>query len=108
MRSFLYNFLMPDDFSNDAYGWVTNQLGHFVLGLFVTWALNGLGVPVWLGFVGYLGLEAWQLCQGGRWRDGAADSFFVAAGLCWGVWGGSWGLLGVVAVSLIYGALRRI
>lgn len=31
----MIEILTPDAFQNDWYGWITNQAGHFVLGLFI-------------------------------------------------------------------------
>lgn len=75
----------PDDFKGDPYGAVTNQTGHFAI---------GLGVSIYLGLVGWwtvplaalvyfvvveIGTQALKL-----WRDSIMDTAHVMAGAAFG------------------------
>ncbi len=84
--------LAPDAFLTDAYGWVTNQSGHALIGLVLTalvaWLLrlytqeDMRGPALVLVVLGYFfGWEAtWQTIWVAGPLDAVADTFFVAAG----------------------------
>lgn len=73
----------PDSFANDWYGYLTNQTGHFVLGLFA-WAM----LAWWRGRLQALAIvaalyamwEAFQLFLVFDIWDALEDWFFVMAG----------------------------
>lgn len=64
---------ISDAFLNDWYGYLTNQAGHFVLGLFLAYA-----VPWWMILVGYLG---WEIGVGWGGWDSVEDTVFVMLGV---------------------------
>lgn len=104
-------FFGPDDQRGDAYGWLTNQASHWLLGYLSAWALLALGVDartvVLLVAVAFAAWEARQLAQGGRLADGLTDWAFVVAGSVWGATGGHWVQLAVLAAALIAGVRAR-
>lgn len=56
--------LIPDSFTNDWYGWVTNQSGHFTLGLIVAFITG----RVWPALAIAVGFELLQ------WSPDVVDS----------------------------------
>jgi len=89
--------ITPDNFRADPYGWLTNQLGHIMLGLIMVyavcvawWAVSGelpyrlhVGVGLAIFYIGVI--ELW--IQGWRGGDTIEDSVFTlgygaAAPLC--------------------------
>lgn len=93
--------MKSDDFADDWYGWMTNQCGHFCLGLGLSLMLGPLGLSVWwqlaVIIVGY-----WVVIEfvGQRlrlWRDAIMDTAFVA--------GGTTFMLAPVIAALICAAL---
>lgn len=55
--------LLPDDFRTDPYGYATNQISHFALGLSVALMLSlvfSIGVAILIYSVGYV---VWELVQ---------------------------------------------
>lgn len=70
----IWDFLEPSDFSGDAYGWLTNQAAHFVLGGLVQLLLGLWWVPA------YLCLEVVQWLIGSTIIDGIEDFLFVTVG----------------------------
>lgn len=70
--------LPPDSQPGDAYGWVSNQSGHAMIGY-------GLALIVgpWLAVAVYF--IAWEYAvqirrQGSGWKDSIADTLFVTVG----------------------------
>ena len=112
----MLDILAPSDFAGDWYGYLTNQTGHFVLGLIV-WA----GLAWWLGRVRalilgglvYAGVEIWQFTIAVNIWDALEDWLFVMAGAVAGYLASlrklreaSVVLLGV-SIALVSGALKR-
>lgn len=108
----------PDDFRNDWYGWMTNQMAH-ALGV---GTVGGLALMPFLGpyiapvavFVAYFLLwEVWRQKLGAGVADALQDSACVMAGasiICGyevGYWT-AWGAVAVLAVFLLIGVFRRV
>lgn len=76
-----------DDFADDWYGWLTNQISHIGLGIALSLAVSA----IWFFAAGEFPhkLTAWALClvgysateviRGWRWRDSLEDVAFVCA-----------------------------
>lgn len=89
--------MKPDAFLTDAYGYATNQMGHFFLGVallaalvsmsdFVTdrpWRWGGLALAL-----GYSAHEIVNVIDGGLLWDSVEDAAFVGVGaaFCWAAW----------------------
>ena len=84
------SLLEADDFYSDWYGWLTNQLGHTFLGLFLYVTICLLHYAVvgeypfraesWFIIVyGYLFFE-FAVQRGDKFRDSIEDSLFVSYG----------------------------
>ncbi len=105
--------LSPDAFLTDAYGWLTNQTGHVLLGLVLTAvvavimravmetdmrreALLSVSVAYLVGWE----ILIWHVEAG--WLDTVEDSAFVALGGVIGVtaWGQKGGQLAVAMVTM--------
>jgi hypothetical protein len=104
----------PDDYAGDAYGHVTNQCGHVVIGLALASlaAFAGLWWPIPLAAaVAYWLVAEYLLQRAGLVLDGIEDAGFVAAGASFPFTvTGSWaqvGLVAAVGVVLAIGAWRR-
>lgn len=65
--------MTPDDFPNDWYAYLTNQSGHFVLGLFLAYAL-----PWWVILGCYV---TWEVYSGWYGWDSVEDTAFVIMGV---------------------------
>lgn len=109
--------MTSDDFKDDWYGWLTNQCGHIVLGLFVSCVAHYAGLwwlyaPLGAALTYWVVVELWA--QRNRlWRDGIADTFFVMCGACVlpAVNHGNFTLAAVAGASgagLTYGTWRRL
>lgn len=101
------NFLAPDDFPDDAYGWITNQAGHWMIGVVAAWALGGGAVAAGVVLIAMAAWEVRQRAIGGHLRDGLADWTFVALGVAWTVLGASWPLALILILCLAAGAVAR-
>ena len=81
------DFFAPDAFPGDPYGWLTNQAGHFVLGLVLfavlAWMTGRRPALAWLAAL-YAGWEAWQLTIVWDIADAVADWLFVMLGGAFG------------------------
>jgi hypothetical protein len=104
----------PDAFSGDPYAHVTNQCGHFVIGLGIASlaAFAGLWWPIPLAAAAvYWVIGEYVLQRAGLFWDGIEDAGFVAAGASFPFTAaGSWlqvGLVAAVGVVLAIGAWRR-
>lgn len=82
-------FMRPDDFATDWYGYLTNQCGHMVLGVAMVAAWCAVGVFLWREFpdkwvmfgtllVLFFSFQVWQ---GGTWADCIEDTVFT---VCYG------------------------
>ena len=104
--------LEPDDFAGDPYGWLTNQLSHWALGLLAAWALLALGAGAGWTLAAIAAAmclwEARQLRLGGGLADGAADWGFVMLGAIWGLGVTGWLPLVLLAVALAAGVALRL
>ena len=101
--------MTPDWFLGDWYGYVTNQSGHFFLGMALSALLTALLPTRWalaLLAVGYGIHEAQDLWRGGYLLDGIEDCLFMAAGAGF-VLTGRRGMLAIVSVALAIGAGAR-
>lgn len=69
----------------DWYGWATNQCGHVLVGILLTWAGIMAGLAMWLAGGAVLALyllkEVGDVRRGGKLGDGLTDMGFVAAGI---------------------------
>lgn len=77
--------ITSDDMPGDPYGWVTNQCGHFCIGLVVAVVGVAIGAPIlalWpvAALVYWLVSEVWLQCLA-LWRDALMDTFHVASGV---------------------------
>ena len=75
--------LTPDDFAGDAYGHLTNQAGHIVLGLGIASlaAFLGLWWPIPIAAAAaYWVIGEYVLQRAGLFWDGIEDATFVALG----------------------------
>lgn len=110
------NLSTPDAFQADAYGWVTNQLSHALVGLVLVALVSFLlSRSEWIEDKGlfalalvvagyFIGWEvAWQLVGAG-WTDALEDTAFVALGGAVGLF--LWRRRGdLLAVVLAFGGL---
>lgn len=106
--------IKPDAYINDPYGHVTNQCGHFVLGIAATClcVFIGLWWPIPLAVAAvYWVISEYLIQRAGLFWDGIEDAGFVAAGAAWPFTVlGSWNNLGIVVgvgFALGIGAWRR-
>ena len=107
----------PDAFIGDWYGFATNQLGHFMVGLvgffIVAYIRGSVRWSVAAVLVGYAAWEVFHISIGGTVADSVNDFTFVAIGLAFGVaaWVASRGAmmfaLVLAMVSLLDGVLER-
>lgn len=92
--------LEPDSFANDWYGWVTNQSGHFLLGIIIAWVTG----RVWTAILIALAFEIAQ------WSpdlvDSASDVAFTVSGAVFQVYANS-GVLLPVVIALFIGFAQR-
>lgn len=76
--------MIPDPFIGDWYGHITNQSGHFLLGVvalyFCQW-LVGIRAGLCIIALGYGGWEVSNMLIGGYWWDSLEDAAYVAAGV---------------------------
>jgi hypothetical protein len=107
--------VQPSNFAGDAYGWVTNQCGHVVIGLAsaTVAAAVGLWWPIPLAVaVAYWLVAEYLLQRAGLFLDGLTDAAFVGAGasapaaLAWEPWAAV-GLCVATGLALAAGAWRR-
>lgn len=71
--------LTPDAYDIDWYGWVTNQAGHFVLGLIIAAIVRG----GWIGVIATLSFAVMiEIAQGigAGYLDSATDVLFTVLG----------------------------
>lgn len=90
--------MTPDAFLNDWYGYITNQSGHFFLGM----ALS-LFVPVWLIAAGYV---AWEVLSGWLWWDSVEDISFVVLGVAFYTYGRKYAIIIAMCIMSI-GVYKR-
>lgn len=86
------DLMTPDDFIEDWYGAVTNQIGHVMLGAFsaslicVAWALFFGEMPYKIAVFSLLALfyavVIEMFIQRSQWTDGFADTAFFVIGVC--------------------------
>lgn len=83
----MLNLFEPDDFRRDWYGFLTNQMSHTLLGIFIVWIMTVIGYLILgelpyrnmlfaLTLVGYILYEI--VFQGWRGWDTIEDTLFVA------------------------------
>ena len=76
--------MTPDAFLNDWYGYATNQMGHFFLGMALVAAVMAFMVPARVAVVvvmaGCSVHEIADIVRGGLWWDGVEDAAFVTLG----------------------------
>ena len=109
--------MTSDDFKNDWYGWLTNQCGHIVLGLFVSCVAHYAGLwwlyaPLGAALAYWVIVELWAQ-KNALWRDSLADTLFV---MCGGSIFPAYSqqdytlaaVAGVSGAGLIYGVVRRL
>lgn len=132
MTSWLRRNFEQEAFRDDWYGWLTNQLGHIVLGLTIAY----VAAMAWFGLAGEMPYKiiAWPVCLGlyvwlewvrgwAGW-DSVEDTIFTSI---YGSGGGyllftevqpgsatlefhSWSLfpaMGVILVHIVYGVSKR-
>lgn len=105
-------FLTPDAFRLDWYSYLTNQLSHMVLGLFlvIVWCSTGVVIDgefpqKEVMFLGILSAYAFfEIYQGGDWADSLEDTIYVV------LWGAGLPLLAFdwVSASQFTGDLSRL
>lgn len=72
------NFFSPDSFDNDAYGHLTNQIGHVSLSLFIIYWLPFLTIPLALFWVAW---ECRHFYKTNDFKDLTEDLFFELSGI---------------------------
>ena len=92
--------LIPDAFNNDWYGWVTNQSGHFLLGMVVAFVT----CRAWPAVVVAVAFELVQLSP--DLIDSLTDVAFTAAGSVFYIYAFSGVLWYLIAAMVIGVALR--
>lgn len=92
MIDWLRKWFEQDDFVDDWYGWLTNQIGHISLGVMCALAVS----VVWFLVVGEFPVKAiiWpaiaavyiliEIARGWTWADSAEDTVFFAGYGCGG------------------------
>lgn len=90
--------LNPDSFLNDWYGYITNQAGHFMLGLFAA-----LVVPWWVILGGYL---TWEVASGWYGWDSIEDTVFVMLGVAFFKGARKYAMI-VSMMIMSYGVFKR-
>lgn len=91
---------VPDSFNEDWYGWVTNQSGHFLLGLVVAFITGRMWPAVALAVM-------FELIQWSPdWIDSLTDVAFTAVGSIFYVYALSGVIWYLVAAMVIGVALR--
>lgn len=74
------NFITPDNFKNDIYGWATNQISHTALPLLMVWIVGVQNVLYVVGF--WIVLEIYQVIKNKlkSYRDTIEDLSFELTG----------------------------
>jgi len=65
----------PQNFENQPYYWLLNQLGHTTLGVLISWFINP--------YIAILFIIVWEVIQYFKskdWKDGLEDAIFVILG----------------------------
>lgn len=86
--------LTPDSFPHDWYGWVTNQSGHFLLGVVVAFLFGRIWPAVAVAV-------AFELIQWSPdWIDSITDIAFTFAGAVFFVYSGGAVLYAIIAAMM--------
>ncbi|MFY8095427.1 MAG: hypothetical protein ACOVN0_18265 [Niveispirillum sp.] len=118
IKTMLAEFGQADSQRMDWYGWVTNQCGHLLIGLVLTWLgiMAGLSLASAAGWVlaAYVAKEWRDIRAGGGIGDSLTDVGFVGCGILMALvqWQQSiWGFLVVMTVAgilALHGIRKRI
>lgn len=87
----------PDAFSNDWYGWLTNQSGHILLGMVIAWATG----RAWVALVVAIVFEVLQ--RSTDYTDSLTDIAFTYAGAIFHLYAGNaivWSFIAALLVGV--------